>query len=321
MEWNPWPGEVGWRFSPLVLARLLWRLLCNITNQIEILCLLRDPAFRPLLRVHPLFFVKYLKRSFLVDDFSVDQHAECFLHHYRKLRSTFSGQCLRSLFYDDVALHTWCQGECNYRITMGLSRPFDWEGEMSIHFQMDGISVYVLSFTIVPGSFVHSQAHEVLLISRVQGLRDCLTQIRQSTRILHDLGLPALLFAALQGFGEGCGIGECAGVSALQQVSNCGPLHHQFVKAYDDFFTELGAAQNAGGFFVVHLPSAEKPLNQMKSGNRSRRKKQRFLKAEVAGAALQVTCANLREKSSYITEPAFRTEPSAAALGMQFPAL
>jgi uncharacterized protein VirK/YbjX len=174
-----------------------------------------------------------------------------------------------------------------FTVTMGLSRDFDKEGEFSLNLHVDGEIVFLLAFTIVPGSIVRSPAAEILLISRLQGMKGSFELIQLATKALHNVAPDALLFAALQGLAVAFGIGEVAAVSAARQSSYTEDSAAEFRQAYDSFLVGLGMPQTADGFFVTSVPLQGKPLARIKKGHKIRTKEKRAFKQEI-----QLACAD-----------------------------
>jgi uncharacterized protein VirK/YbjX len=269
----------------------LWRALTNIGTHRKVLQLLKLPPFAETARDNPRFAFKYLTHDYLVQGFTVAERASCFLHHYRRLHAALPDRLLRQTLQGDVTLHE-IRESCNcFAITMGLSTPYDKEGEMSLNLQVDGETVFLLSFTIVPGWVVESEAAEILLVTRLQGMRGCYRQIYLATKTLHDVAPGALLLAALQGIANAFGIGEIAAVSASRQSSCTEDSAAAFKKAYDDFFVELGIPENSAGFFFSPVPIVDKPLACIKQGHKLRTREKRAFKQQI-----QLACAGFFEE-------------------------
>ena len=296
--WSPPPArnliparqKVTW--SPVRLWSIFWHGLTHIGTHREVLRLLLGvPVYAEVAFKKPSFPVKYLAPHYLLRGFTVAERASCFLHHYRRLRAALPQSLLRGILQDDVTIYQIPDGSDRFSLTMGLSKPHDEEGELSLFLRVDGEIVFVLSFTIVPGWVVKSQAAEILLITRLQGIKGAYPPISYATKTLHDVAPDALLFAALQGIADAFGIGEIAGVSASMQSCYTEDCAASFKQAYDDFFTELGIPKSAAGFFRVPLPLQEKPLTFIKHGHKIRTRGKRAFKQQI-----QLACAGFFEK-------------------------
>ena len=279
-KWETW--------SPARIARVAWCALTNIGEGREILRLLKIPAYADLVRIDPRFSFKSLIRDYLVRDFTIAERTACFLHHYKCLQTGMSASLLRRTLHEHVTVFESLTGGARYEITLCYSRDIEKEGELSLNLHVDGAIVFVLSFNIVPGWVVKSQAAEVLLITRLQGTRGYYSQIRLATKVLHDVGPAALLLAALQGLTQAFGIGEMTGVCATRQSSYSEEFSSHYRSAYDDFFAELGAVRNSAGFFVSPIPMPEKPVAEVKQGHKLRTREKRAFKRQVAAEVCRI---------------------------------
>ncbi len=206
------------------------------------------------------------------------------MHHYRRLPDVIPEDVLARVLLEDILLAEIFEGGNRFTFKMRLSGPEDDEGEMSLIFEVYGKAVFVLSFTIVPGSVVHSEAPEVMLISRLQGVRGCQDEIRLATKTLFDIAPPALLVATLCGIAEAYGIDAMAAINATMK-----PEFHFYPgedahiqEAYDGFFMELGAIKSPTGFYLSPLPPIEKPMTLIKRGHKTRTQRKRAFKRQLA---------------------------------------
>jgi uncharacterized protein VirK/YbjX len=280
----------------------MWRGFTHIRTHREVLrFLLRFPPFTEFVFSNPSFAFKYLTQNYLVRGFTIAERAACFLYHYNRLHSALPDNLLRRTLQEEVTIHEIPEGANRFVLTMDASRPSFKEGELSLHLRVDGEIVFVLSFTIVPGWVVKSQAAEILLISRLQGVKGAYSPIIDATRTLHDVAPGALLFAALQGFADALGIGEIAAVSGVRQSYFSEDDAAVFKEAYDDFFAELGIPKSAAGFYCIPLPLQEKSLTFVKHGHKIRTREKRAFKQQI-----QLGCAGFFEK---FAPDASRKEP------------
>jgi len=281
-ERDAWsPSRLTLRFKKLLLAA------AHSWDQMQILVVLGHPAYRGLKRAYPRLPFKYLEDKYLAHGFNREERAVCLLHHYRRLLRTLPHRVLRGLPQcAAVLLEMRDEGTC-YTVTMNLPELFQDEGELSLNLQADGEEIFVLSFTVVPGRVVQSEAEEVLLITRLQGVPGKFEQVRRMTKAMHDVGPGAFLVAVLHGIAEAWEIREMAGISARKQHSYEEKYAELLTIAYDDFFTELGAVQNGKGLFVSPIPLPLKPLAQVKAGHKLRTRKKRAFKQAVAAQVSQ----------------------------------
>ena len=274
-------------------ARKLLRCSISIPKFLEILQLMKLPAFQDISATYKELPYKYLSDDYLVSHFTVAQRASCLLHHYKYLNEKFPSGLLRQILHGDLSVFETDEDGNLYDIKLGLSKPSecDHEGELSLHLRVNGTPVFNLSFTIVPGWVVGEQISDALLITRLQGMQGCFHLISLATSALHEVAPPALLFAALEGVASAFGIHAMAGVSATRQVSYGDDCADSLKEAYDDFFAAVGATLSPANLFLSPLPTQQKPLASIKKGHKTRTRKKRAFKQQVANDV----CRLLRE--------------------------
>jgi uncharacterized protein VirK/YbjX len=274
-------------FHPARWTHFAWGLCSNLHAQIQILRTLAAPVFRGSVRANPALPFRYLNRNYLVRHLTIAQRARCLLYHYQRIQALLPSQTLRQILAPGLTLYETCRDASLLRVTLALSRAGYWEGELSLHFEVDGVLVYTLSFSIVPGSVAGVLADEVLFVARIQGEKGTESQIRLATKSLLDVAPPALLVAALQGVAVVLRIPIMAGTCATLQSSYLSEYSGSFQEAYDDFFLTLGATKNSAGFFCSPLPVNEKPLAIIPKGHKIRSRKKREFKRQVADSVAQ----------------------------------
>ena len=287
------PGPV-WLFVRLkrswssLVARLLWLGFYKTRKLCQLVPLFMFPPLNASARSHPILRFKYLRGYYLIRGLTLRQRASCFRHHYRRLRSLLPRGLLHKILSGSLVLHELSvDGHC-FSITMGLSqRDCIQEGELSLNLYVDGEIVFVLSFTIVPGSVVESEVEEILLITRIQGAQGRYSQISLATKVLHDVAPRALLLSALKGIALAFGIGHMSGVCASRQTSYCEGRAAHYQRAYDAFLAGSGFVRNPAGFYLAALPFEEKPLACIKRGHKLRTKEKRLFKQQI-----QFACAS-----------------------------
>jgi uncharacterized protein VirK/YbjX len=277
---------------PALLVGVLWRGLTHVGTHRRLLrFLLGIPAYAEFVFSSPSFTFKYLTKNYLVKGLTVADRVSCFLHHYKRLHMALPDSLLRLILQQDVVLLEICEGAHRFTITVGLSRPYDEEGELSLDLRVDDKIVFLLAFTFIPGSVVHSPAAEILLISRLQGIKGAYPSISVATRTLHDVAPNAMLLAALQGIADAFGITEMVAVSAARQSCYSEKFAASFIEAYDDFFTELRIPKNADGFYSTPVSIQGKPITSIKHGHKLRTKDKRAFKQQI-----RVDCAAFFEE-------------------------
>lgn len=264
------------------LVHIVWRILTNLAMHRKVVQVLRLRPFAAIVESNPKFAFKYLAAKYLVRGLTVTERASCFVHHYTRLYDSISDRALQQILYWDVELRTIFETGGRLALSVGTSRPFENEGELSLLLKMDGEIFFTLSFTIVPGWVVKSKAAEVLLISRLQGMPGYSPErIRLAIKAMHGVRPRALLLSALEGIAIALRIQEIASVSTRNHVDYRKELDTVFKNSYDDFFAELGLMNSGTGFFTSTVPLDDKPLSLVKQGHKIRTRKKRAFRKQV----------------------------------------
>jgi uncharacterized protein VirK/YbjX len=272
-------------WSPFRVFGELFQLVTNIGMQREIFRLLELQPFAEIVQENPELPFKYLIPDYVVRGFTVTERASLFLHHYKRIHSALPEDVLRGVLQREVILHEIAKEGNRFAVTLSLSRyPFEKEGELSLSLEVDGKKVFNLSFTIVPGWVLKSEAPEALLISRLQGIPGCNSQIKLARKAFNEYSARSLLLSALQGIADALGVDEIAAVCATNQRCYSEKRAALFKSGYDGFFTKAGMVKTPVGFYSSPIPIEGKPLVLFKGHARSRARKRRANRQQIRSA-------------------------------------
>ena len=290
-------------------------LLMHPRRHIGVVRALSDPAYAEIRKRQPQLAIKYLHPRHLVGNMSASERASAMVRHYGFLTARVDDRARSRILGDGLLLWAHDSAPGQHALSLRFSHPTDNEGELTIEYSFDGLVVYVLSFTFVPGQLFAIEADTVILISRIQGARSLFQETRNAMKLLHGLGAPGLLMASVQGIAEELGLSIVLGVPAARQVSNV-VESYAFETVYDEYFDSLGAT-NAGGLFRLDMPLREKPLSEIKSSNRARTRHQRELKRSVAvSAARSLRTSSHVSGEAVFSQTSVRSRATRAALSL-----
>jgi len=278
------PGHRRTSWSPWLLAGVIARGVSNFGAHRKVLRLLKHQALAEIAQTTPRFAYKYLSQNYLARGLRTSERASCFLHHYDRMSSALPGRFMHQVANGYLALHEIRVDDNRFTLSMGISQYFDMEGEMSLYLHVNGEIVYLVAFTIVPGAVVQSEANEVILISRFQGMKGSYRDIHLATKSLHDVAPASVLLAAVQGIADAFGIHEIASVTAARQSAYGEDSAVEFEQAYNDLFLGLGLVPTEAGFFRASIPLEGKPLSSVKKGHKLRTRQKRAFKHAVQSA-------------------------------------
>ncbi|MBK4736711.1 DUF535 family protein [Noviherbaspirillum pedocola] len=267
------------------LARCL-RVMClflDLTGHLRLLRVMAGSGNVRLLRRRPLVLFKYLHVNYLAANLGREERLAMLVNHYASLARLFRTSFLHRLFDEGQLLWRRTSPEGDYAIVLTFPRGgHDFEGEMRLEFRCGDALLYMMTATLVQGTFLRRDCGQALLITNVQGARGCFEQIRHSTRVFCDTPPAYLLLAALEGLAASLQVEAIAAVGNDRQLSRHGALAHEVSFDYDGFWTRLGGERCVSGFYLFAPRLPEKPLHLIKQRHRARTQRKRSLKWEVA---------------------------------------
>ena len=272
-------------WSPALLTFEFCRFLLGIGECRELIRLLNHRPFAEVVRNSLGFAFKYLVPNYLMRGTTGAECISCFLHHYRRMHSALPEHALRQIMRGDATFYEVSNGGNCFSLTIGLSTPpFDKEGELTLGLQVNGKTIFSMSFTIVPGWVVKSDSQEVLLISRLQGTLGCRPQMKLVRKYLYEYSPRRLLLAAVQGVADIFEVNQMVAVCADNQRSLKVGLSEILKKAYDDFFAKQGMVRTSAGFYSGPLSNEGKPLTSYQGRARARARKRRKMRQQIQSA-------------------------------------
>lgn len=251
--------------------------LLNFSDAQRLKQLTTSLAVAPLLERQPRFRYKYLSR-YLAASFSRTTRLKTILNHYHFLAEKTTPAFFTALPQQPtIWRETW--DDSVFTISLSHPRHVGFEGELSLNFCCNSTLLQVVSFVIVPGAVVGAADAQALLIGQVQGTRNA-ALLKQATKTLHDITPAALLVNAACGLAESLGIKHAAGVSTAEQM--CHGYGSSF--DYDGFWQQFGGQPTVHNLFLLDIPAAEKPIEEVKANHRARTLRKRQYKQQLRAA-------------------------------------
>jgi len=225
---------------------------------------------------------------------------ESFVHHFQFLEGHLPASVLDQPHPLEMTVFERREGDHDYTVRLDCAPQISrFEGELRLALLVNGVPIYCLQFSIVPGWVVQSQERDAIFVLRVQGLKGQYELVRRATKELEEVAPPALLMAALQGLASAWDIRSMAMVCAKRQYCYVESADGLFTQTYDDFFAALGATRTTDDFYSSPLPLPSKPLDLIRNGHKSRTVRKRAFKLriseEVCGWAIANTSAAVSE--------------------------
>lgn len=221
-------------------------------------------------------------RPYLGSELTHSERAAILIDHYSFLPARLEKDFFRKIVDGQLPLWEHVVDSRTCRILLKFSPACHDEGDLTLHFELDGMAVYALSCSIGPGEVAGVTAEHAIFIGRIQGRRDGLGLIREATRLCTDIAPAALLLAAVEGLALSLGIEHIIGIGGSDQlkapnVSRQDGLTH----TYDDFWTASGGRQLVRNMYHLSVPLAEKPILEVKRHHRSRTLRKRTFRRGV----------------------------------------
>jgi len=209
-------------------------------------------------------------------------------------------------------------GSHNFAIRLSFTNGLHHEGDLQLEFQADLVPLYHLSFTIAPGYLVGSEAAQVILIARVQGVVGKFDAIRHGTKTCLDVAPPHLLMAAVQGVSDALNIDIIAGIRNKEQLTaNIKDRRRSRNVCFDyDAFWRTYSGAEGEKFYLIPVPIPDKPLELINSIHRRRTRLKRQFKSEVTAdskAALRTLLAYGNKKASVRTDISSRQKSATSS--------
>ncbi len=261
-------------------APILW----HLPGHMRLNRLLARPELAGLRERHPRVEYKYLNR-YLALHLTTRQRLAVLTDHLECCRTRLVPGLLASLFDRSALLwHTARDGHA-FGITVEYPRSFfqegiafDLEGDIALVFQVDAAPASFLLFSFAPGSAVGAPDQRVVFVGLVQGVWGRGHAIKLAEQTLHYTPAMLLLVAAqeIAGLLDATAV---VGVSARGQISNA---ETGFRFAYDELWRSIGATPLNDHSFRIPVPFPEKPIESIVRHHRSRVRRKREFKRQVA---------------------------------------
>lgn len=271
-----------------------------LPGQLRVYRALLRPEFAPVVNNSPYLLFKGTHEKHLALGFTAKQRAASLAHHYEFLCARLPAHLLRQVVDGSVVVFRASREEHDVQIQLGRATYWHLDGELAFTLLLDGEAIFSLAFTVVPGAAVAGEEHDVVLMSRLQGLRGRQPQVMLAARVFHEVSPAAMLLAALHGFAEAFHLQQIFSVSADNQPYYTAVCAASFRRAYDEFLFTQGAIPAAPGFFSIPVPAYEKPLEMVKKNNRLRTKIRRSFKRSIT-AEVQARLSEQVEATALLT--------------------
>ena len=216
-------------------------------------------------------FLKHLRKAYACN-LSTAERARIAAHHYGVVRERLGRSFLRASLEQGVCVWSATDDPQGPRMIARTANQYDFESELNLQFVLGSEVLYIMSAVVAPGTLWQSDEPSVMVITRVQGIRLKIPQMKAATAICGDCAPRLLLFAVLEGLAIALGVRQIIGIGVRQQIATAfGPINSpSFNENYDRFWRSLNGHSRLDGNFNLTAPSLHKSLDHIPSKHRAR---------------------------------------------------
>lgn len=258
-----------------------FNLLIHIKPHLLMTFLFTSGSLKFIANKYPLIGFKYLG-DYLSISLSRSSRLEIFSYHYKSMNRLMSNDGIVSLIDGPVELWKKHVNDDTHTIEI-LFADYVLEGDLSLILKTNGELIYTYSFTFAPGASLNIYEEIVLFISRSQAAGGNQDLFHRTTNNLNHICPRKILLEAVQAIAISLGIPALAGIAANEQISSNKFFYNESArKDYEWLWQEhRGIAHVSGGYYIIPLPLAQKPISEIVTHHRARAKKRRQVRQEI----------------------------------------
>jgi len=269
-------------------------LFTSIAGHWRVTRLMSRKQTRILIRHHPQILYRYVSEN-LARSFPKPWRREILINHYRFLIAHLREDFFQVLLSGGTELWRGLGEYDEFSIRLSFTGANNFDGDLLLSFSQGDDSLYQLAFTIVPGWVLGCSLQNVMLISRIQGMRGKFEAIRCATKTCKDISLAHQLVASAQGIAESLDISMIAGLRIEEFPLGADAAAN--IRFDYDAFWHTYVCETRPGFYLISVPPVEKPSSQVNATHRRRA----TLKRKFKTAIRETVCQRFRN--------AFRISP------------
>ena len=274
--------------SAELIAKSVLRLLIFLPGTIRMVRALSAVDCPVLQAQNAGVYLKHLRKAYACN-LTTGERARMIAHHYSVVRERLGLSFLNHSIEDEVPVWSADDDPQGPRIVAKTANQYDFEGELNLQFFMGPNLLYIMSFIVSPGAIWGRDEPSVIVVTRVQGIRLYLKEMKAATAISGDCGPRLLLFAALEGLAISMGVQQIIGMGVRMQIATSfGPIKSpSFLENYDLFWRSLNGQFRLDGNFNLTAPSLHKSLENIPSKHRTRSLRRRIYRDLTMRSVLQ----------------------------------
>jgi uncharacterized protein VirK/YbjX len=250
---------------------------------------IREGSASKLLETYPRVVYRYTL-TYLSSNIERQRRFEMLKGHYQFINDRFDRVLFDQIL--DNAFTMWTGEVEGRQLSVSMSGPclvtIHREGDLVLTIKMDDLPLYRVGFSFVPtNSLELGQATGMpatsytIYVGQVQGVSGSFDQIRECTKLCHDIAPQDLLLSALAGIATAMGIDSIVGVDDEHNISFEKISKSAASFNYQSFWSRYNAHVTEGKHHVVPVPFHEKPIQLIQAKHRKRTLTKRAFKADI----------------------------------------
>jgi len=153
------------------------------------------------------------------------------------------------------------------------------EGELVLNYKYNGRIIFMLTFSIVPGSYFDESTRQVIFVGGLQGRPACREDIRAASKLNREIDPATMLLVALKSIGIAWNIDMIVAISARHQISaDAIENAEERFAIYDRFRIKSGATPHLGKVFKLSTRFQRGAQDPALGTHRSRTRRKRLAK-------------------------------------------
>ena len=228
------------------------------------------PPGKPVFRTSVMYLFSYLSGAI-----STNHKREILAHHYSFLKRAFCGSQLIQLYNGGAVFYKEQCGQNEYKVTLAASGMLEFEGSLSLVFEMNKQKVASLLFSFAPGDVFDLEDENIVFISCLQRVGNQAENAYAATKYFSDNNMATILLKVLEAAAVDFGITKAIGVGCDNQLTaklTC--EHERYYSIYDQFWLNSSGVKRDSDY-LIQLPMSQKPILLIKQTHRNRTIKKR----------------------------------------------
>jgi uncharacterized protein VirK/YbjX len=227
--------------------------------------------------------LKYV-RIYAMRFMSTNDKYSCMAFHYNFVSGRLSSEVSKELLSGRT--HFWDTTVSGNALCIDLRRSTltAIEGELVLNFVYNGRIIFMLTFSVVPGTCFGESAWPVIYVGGLQGRPSCREDIRAASKLNREIDPATMLLMALKSIGIAWNIETIVAVAATYQVSaNAVESTIDSSVIYDQFWVKSGGTAFHDRAYKIRTRSQRGAHDPVFGSHKSRTRRKRMAKDALGG--------------------------------------